>query len=578
MLLKSILALPTLLGDLLSWGYSLRVPEQQTLQVHQSPKRVAVIGAGTSGLSFLKVVKDYKEEYDLDWDVVLFEKRHDVGGIWLKQEEKPGPDRASSGCLPETPLYPGVSTSTPNPYNTLPGLPFPPGFDLYLPEQEMYNYHRNLFEIVLKKDFEQKIKWQHEVTKARWVGTAESGQWELTIQTPKSGGSAQRFRSSFSAACTPESGKETIQEKFDHLIVAVGQTAYPRTDKPPGMDKWLSKNYENSTLPRQIQHSMYYMSPKSYAGRTVLVAGAGGAGEDVARDVRRRAKKVYIARSSTNPCPRASDPTPVGRLTHFEEDAVCFDGGTGCKDDIDSVILAIGYETKIPFLMTGGALMEHRESVSCDTSDIDDPKLSTNGNYIRPLYKHTMSLSSDFPPDSLFILGLPRDFPPALLAVAQSIFATRVIKDKSLVDRDALFRELVYEEKRQCSKCEGQEERCKFDPFQLGHRLVEVAERDEFNVLMNGLIDVLKQKCATELPPLPGTGDRFVDDRRLRVNRRSMIPRIKCYWDNLEDDEREKLLKGRVNEDAWFKLVNDLIVLSDPMNQCKKATGGIQDV
>jgi cation diffusion facilitator CzcD-associated flavoprotein CzcO len=58
------------------------VPEQQTLRVHQSPKRVAVIGAGTSGLSFLKVVKDYKRGYDLDWDVVLFEKRHDVGGIW----------------------------------------------------------------------------------------------------------------------------------------------------------------------------------------------------------------------------------------------------------------------------------------------------------------------------------------------------------------------------------------------------------------------------------------------------------------------------------------------------------------
>ncbi|KAF8337870.1 uncharacterized protein EI90DRAFT_2909164, partial [Cantharellus anzutake] len=496
------------------------------------------------------------------WDVVLFEKRHDVGGIWW---EKPGPEKASSGCLPETPLYPGVYTSTPHPYNTLPGIPFPAKLDLYPPAEEMYKYHKNLFENELKDDFEQKVKWQHEVTKARWVGTAESGQWELTIQKPKSGESAQRFN-----------------QKFDHLIVAVGQAAYPRKAKFRGEDEWLSKNDEKLKLPREIRHSIYYMGPEPYAGRTVLIAGSGGGGEDIARDVNKSAKKVYIARSSTNQCPLNGDPISVGRLSYFKEDAICFvdsEGATKCEEDIDSVILATGYETKIPFLTKGGALAEHSDRRSCNTEYIDDQKLSTNGNGIHPLYKHTMSLSSDFPPDSLFILGLPRDFPPALLAVAQSIFATRVIKDGSFVNRDALFRELACEETRQCSQCpRDPRKRCKYDPFQRGHRLVEVAERDESNILMNGLVDFLKQKCATELPSLPGTGDRFVDDRRLRVNRRSVIPRIKCYWDNLEEEERKKLLERRANEADWFELVNGLITLSDPTIQCKKATGGIQDV
>ncbi|KAF8311119.1 uncharacterized protein EI90DRAFT_3023867 [Cantharellus anzutake] len=88
-----------LLSELLSWGYSLRVPEQQTLRVHRSPKRVAVIGAGTSGLSFLKVVKDYKRGYDLDWDIVLFEKRHDVGDHKKRASSKKTLNKKSNGSL-----------------------------------------------------------------------------------------------------------------------------------------------------------------------------------------------------------------------------------------------------------------------------------------------------------------------------------------------------------------------------------------------------------------------------------------------------------------------------------------------
>lgn len=44
-------------------------------------KRVAVIGAGVSGITSVKVCKDY------GFDVVCFEKTEDIGGLW---RYKPG--------------------------------------------------------------------------------------------------------------------------------------------------------------------------------------------------------------------------------------------------------------------------------------------------------------------------------------------------------------------------------------------------------------------------------------------------------------------------------------------------------
>ena len=45
----------------------------------QRQKRVAVIGGGPAGLGFPRVFR----ESGLDWEVVLFEARDEIGGVWL---------------------------------------------------------------------------------------------------------------------------------------------------------------------------------------------------------------------------------------------------------------------------------------------------------------------------------------------------------------------------------------------------------------------------------------------------------------------------------------------------------------
>lgn len=45
-------------------------------------KRIAVVGAGSAGLGTLKVLRDVAAEKGLEWNIVAFEQRSDVGGIW----------------------------------------------------------------------------------------------------------------------------------------------------------------------------------------------------------------------------------------------------------------------------------------------------------------------------------------------------------------------------------------------------------------------------------------------------------------------------------------------------------------
>ena len=46
-------------------------------------KRVAIVGGGTSGIVMLKtLIDDLPKDVTRTWEIVLFEQRDDIGGIW----------------------------------------------------------------------------------------------------------------------------------------------------------------------------------------------------------------------------------------------------------------------------------------------------------------------------------------------------------------------------------------------------------------------------------------------------------------------------------------------------------------
>ncbi len=47
-----------------------------------SPKSIAIVGAGSAGLASLKTLLDLPAEVRQKWDIVLYEQRRDIGGVW----------------------------------------------------------------------------------------------------------------------------------------------------------------------------------------------------------------------------------------------------------------------------------------------------------------------------------------------------------------------------------------------------------------------------------------------------------------------------------------------------------------
>lgn len=61
-------------------------PDAQVTFGAQSTKRIAIVGAGASGIATLKAIMDLDEEVRRGWDVVVFEERAGVGGLWCVQK------------------------------------------------------------------------------------------------------------------------------------------------------------------------------------------------------------------------------------------------------------------------------------------------------------------------------------------------------------------------------------------------------------------------------------------------------------------------------------------------------------
>ena len=56
-------------------------------------KSIAIVGAGSGGLAILKSILDLPEDVREGWEVVLYEQRRDVGGVWLPDPPGPLPRR-----------------------------------------------------------------------------------------------------------------------------------------------------------------------------------------------------------------------------------------------------------------------------------------------------------------------------------------------------------------------------------------------------------------------------------------------------------------------------------------------------
>ncbi|KAG8730836.1 hypothetical protein FRC11_005665, partial [Ceratobasidium sp. 423] len=356
-------------------------------QAHNNNKlRIAVIGAGASGLAVLRIfAEEFRQEVASgDCELVCFEKRNDTGGVWLPDHS----DTIQQPGVPDTPLYNCLTTNLPLPVMLFPSRDPTPSTHLFPPARAVLEYLRGYETQFKLRHF---IRFNTVVSHALWNDTTH--QWEVTVHPRGQPGN-------------------TNELYFDHLLITNGHYAKPHFVTFPGLDEWSASGS------RTVMHSMWYREPSHYHGLRVLIIGGGPSGNDLANDLCTVAKEtIQSVRSFED-----DDTGPVtkrGKIDHFTAGGlVTFENGKQAY--VDRVILATGYEYDFPFL----------PQLPVRSPGVDESSFYNSRAHIYPLARHIFPLLAPFPPSSISFIGLPVRVAPFPLFEAQALLVARVISGR----------------------------------------------------------------------------------------------------------------------------------------------------
>ncbi|CUA78250.1 Flavin-containing monooxygenase FMO GS-OX3 [Rhizoctonia solani] len=358
------------------------------------PRRFAIVGAGgAAGLATLQVfvseLHDYIQTGEIE--VVGFEQRQDIGGIWLA-EPRPDP---SKQIWPETPTYDSLHTNIPHPIMYYPSQWAPPSTPLFTDAQTVYDYMRSYAD---RFGLQQYIRFNTQVIAATWDDS--TNQWNVTTRP-----------------YGDQVGKEVESvTHYDHLLVTNGHNRRPFTPDVDGFEDWAASESRSSI------HSIWYRTPEPYRDHDVLVIGGGRSGADCSADLSTVARKtIHSVRSAED-----SDLGRIiqrGEISHFTPDGlVHFKNGK--QEYVDRIIFATGYEYDCSFLTQLPVEEAHRSS----------DHLYNSRFHIYPLALHTFPLRAAFPPSSLAFIGIPNGAPAFTLSEVQAKLAIRQMTGKVSLD------------------------------------------------------------------------------------------------------------------------------------------------
>ncbi|EDM09292.1 rCG46349 [Rattus norvegicus] len=211
-------------------------------------KKVAVIGAGVSGLGAIKCCLDEGLE------PTCFEKRSDIGGLWKYEEI------SKSGNLG---IYKSLTCNTSKEMTAFSDYPIPDHYPNYMHNSKMMEYLRMYarhFGLLKHIQFQTKV-----CSIKKRPDFSSSGQWDVVVETG-------------------ETQKTYI---FDGIMVCSGH--YTEKHFPLQDFEGISK-FQGSCL-----HSWEYKHPNSFSGKRVVVIGIGNSGADVAGEISRVADQVFLS-------------------------------------------------------------------------------------------------------------------------------------------------------------------------------------------------------------------------------------------------------------------------------------------
>lgn len=370
--------------------------ESEYFQFKNKIERVAVIGAGVSGLVGTGVFQDH------NLTVRTFERAPKPGGNWYYSEEVPAaanydpslpPSEADykpvlPTSFPSTdflrgsktveeewrrhwlprPLYYGLHNNNPISSHSIRELAWPPGTAWILPWKRIQQYVRAYasYRGLNVDDTDSPVSYG---TRVELAERTRSG-WTLTLRKiePSADGKSAKVH--------------WWQEEFDAVLVSTGRYNAPKVPDTKGLQAWARD-------PPKVIHSREYRHPEVYANETVLVVGASSSGIDISREIVPFAKTLFqsIRNSSSSleylklfggrlapgavPVPEVAEYLPNGASVRLLNGTVLH--------GIDRVVLATGYTRTFPFL----------PDVHQDRGDFVRHPIVTDGTHVQNLYLDT---------------------------------------------------------------------------------------------------------------------------------------------------------------------------------------------
>ncbi|XP_014213753.1 senecionine N-oxygenase-like [Copidosoma floridanum] len=309
--------------------------------------KIAIIGAGAAGLAALRRVLEASTEA-LPIEAVVYEKTGKIGGTWVYVPET-GKDEY--GLPVHSSMYDSLRTNLPKEVMGYPGYPIPENSEKrsYLTRTEILAFLESFAEHFKLREH---IHLYHNVELVEPVGG--TSEWKVRVRDLK--------------------GDRSLDVRFDAVMVCSGHYFEPAIPVIKGADK-----FKGETL-----HSHDYRRPEHFAGKRVVVVGAGPSGMDLALEISRKATSVILSHHSTEEI-LTQFPANVSQKPDIVEmtvNAVKFADET--EAEVDAIFYCTGYKYSFPFLSRAAGVR------------VDD-------NMVAPLWKQVISIANP----TMALIGLP---------------------------------------------------------------------------------------------------------------------------------------------------------------------------
>ncbi len=279
-------------------------------------KRVAVIGAGPSGLAQLRAFKSAEEQGADIPEIVCFEKQDDWGGLW-NYTWRTGLDEYGEPVHGS--MYRYLWSNGPKEGLEFADYSFEEHFGKqiasYPPRAVLLDYIEGRVKKAGVRDW---VRFRHPVRNVEW--DASTGTFTVS-------------------ACDLVSGKD-YSETFDHVVVASGHFSTPNVPHFDGLDRFNGR----------VLHAHDFRDAVEFKDKNVLIIGTSYSAEDIGSQCwKYGAKSITVShRTAAMGYDWPDNWKEVPLLTSVDGNTCHFKDGDHAE--IDAIILCTGYQHHFPFM------------------------------------------------------------------------------------------------------------------------------------------------------------------------------------------------------------------------------------